>query len=407
MDSILIDNFDNSSETEFVDCNNINHNGFDSLLNGLDPNLGMLADNDLEQFLGSSVSSPLNFDLDDLYGRVEEEQNWQQKYTSQDHDHCYFEMPSFCGSPDSGLSSNVTSNESSGCTSIRNSCGYETDSTLTLNPNLDVPVDLQLKEQSKSAFYVDTDGTLMEYTEYQSETINNLSNNVIESLNQNSKQNKQFNDKRRVEFENEYLDDLSEVKPVMSNKRGRHQGLVLTEEERKLCKKVYIEALEQRIENCTKENGELKRQIEILAGENKHLVTQLRNMQMTLGNTTKLTGQRGTCLAVLLLSVCLIVAPNGKQFGMNGGNRNTLQQEMIVDKFNQKPGDLHHSEIESREGVLTNLDQAIGNRGQRFYGASRTLIDFVAPEQKCMDDKMSESFGFTQADSVASFKANF
>jgi len=42
MDSILIDNFDNSSETEFVDCNNINHNGFDSLLNGLDPNLGML-----------------------------------------------------------------------------------------------------------------------------------------------------------------------------------------------------------------------------------------------------------------------------------------------------------------------------------------------------------------------------
>nr|CAD2168054.1 unnamed protein product [Meloidogyne enterolobii] len=236
-----MDNFDNSSETEFVDCNNINHNGFDSLLNGLDPNLGMLADNDLEQFLGSSVSSPLNFDLDDLYGRVEEEQNWQQKYTSQDHDHCYFEMPSFCGSPDSGLSSNVTSNESSGCTSIRNSCGYETDSTLTLNSNLDVPVDLQLKEQSKSAFYVDTDGTLMEYTECQSETINNLSNNVIESLvKQNTKQNKQLNDKRRVEFENEYLDALSEVKPVMSNKRGRHQGLVLTEEERKLCKKEGI-----------------------------------------------------------------------------------------------------------------------------------------------------------------------
>ncbi|CAK5070035.1 unnamed protein product [Meloidogyne enterolobii] len=242
-----MDNFDDSSETEFVDCNNINHNGFDSLLNGLDPNLGMLADNDLEQFLGSSVSSPLNFDLDDLYGRVEEEQNWQQKYTSQDHDHCYFEMPSFCGSPDSGLSSNVTSNESSGCTSIRNSCGYETDSTLTLNPNLDVPVDFQLKESSKSAFYVDTDGTLMEYTEYQTEAINNLPKS---SDKQNSKQNKQFNgnlennkgyrDKNEIEFENEYLDALSEVKPVMSNKRGRHQGLVLTEEERKLCKKEGI-----------------------------------------------------------------------------------------------------------------------------------------------------------------------
>ena len=59
---------------------------------------------------------------------------------------------------------------------------------------------------------------------------------------------------------------------------------------------------------------------------------------MTLGNTTKLTGQRGTCLAVLLLSVCLIVAPNGKQFGMNGGNRNTLQQEMIVDKVKRRGG---------------------------------------------------------------------
>uniref|UniRef100_A0A1I8BQ44 BZIP domain-containing protein n=1 Tax=Meloidogyne hapla TaxID=6305 RepID=A0A1I8BQ44_MELHA len=455
MDSI-VDNFDNSSETEFVDCNNmdITHNGFDSILNGLDPNLGMLADNDLEQFLGSSVSSPLNFDLDDLYGRVEEEQNWQQKYTS--HDHCYYEMPSFCGSPDSGLSSNVTSNESSICTSIGNSCGYETDSTLTLNPNLDVPVDLQIKENSKPAFYVDTDGTLMEYQEYQTETINNQSNNIIENTDQknslnsykmkqnkfkqedqtilnsytngrryrqnqrrngmlsseisspNNQNNEEYCDKNEDEFENEYLDATSEVKPVVMSKRGRYQGLVLTEEERKLCKKVYIEALEQRIENCTKENGELKRQIEILAGENRHLVTQLRNMQMTLGNTTKLTGQRGTCLAVLLLSVCLIVAPNGKQFGMTGvRNTNNQQQEMLVEKFNQKPGDLHHSDVDiNRGGVLTNLDQTIGHhKGQRLYGASRTLIDFVAPEQKCMDDQISESFGFTQADSVASFKA--
>ncbi|KAF7633563.1 hypothetical protein Mgra_00007058 [Meloidogyne graminicola] len=411
MDSFVA-NFDDSSG-EFVDCNNF-ENGFDSLY-GLDPNLGMLVDNDLEQFLGSSVSSPLNFDLDDLYGRVEEEQSFQQKYTS--HDHCYYEMPSFCGSPDSGLSSNVNSNEGSICTSIRNSCGYETDSTLTLNQNLDVPIDLiHTKENSKTEYFVDLDGTLMEYQEYQPNNQTNINTEqqqistshqskkckkinegedllisysngrrcrqnqrrvgmlTTEINTQNCKNNEDYCIKKEIEFGNEYLDTVNEVKPINTNKRGgKYPGLVLTEEERKLCKKeginlpdvypltkaeerelkrirrkirnkksaqtsrrrkqVYIEALEQRIENCTQENVELKRQIEILAGENKHLVAQLRHMQMTFGNSSKLTGQRGTCLAVLLLSVCLIISPNGKQFGMTGfRNTHLQQQEMLGEK---------------------------------------------------------------------------
>ncbi|KAF7633562.1 hypothetical protein Mgra_00007058 [Meloidogyne graminicola] len=404
-------------------------------------------------------------------------------------------MPSFCGSPDSGLSSNVNSNEGSICTSIRNSCGYETDSTLTLNQNLDVPIDLiHTKENSKTEYFVDLDGTLMEYQEYQPNNQTNINTEqqqistshqskkckkinegedllisysngrrcrqnqrrvgmlTTEINTQNCKNNEDYCIKKEIEFGNEYLDTVNEVKPINTNKRGgKYPGLVLTEEERKLCKKeginlpdvypltkaeerelkrirrkirnkksaqtsrrrkqVYIEALEQRIENCTQENVELKRQIEILAGENKHLVAQLRHMQMTFGNSSKLTGQRGTCLAVLLLSVCLIISPNGKQFGMTGfRNTHLQQQEMLGEKFSkQKPGDIHNSEVELNRGgnsVLTDLDKLSNDKGQRLFGASRTLIDFVAPEQKCMDDQMSgESLGFTQADSAASFKA--
>lgn len=79
-------------------------------------------------------------------------------------------------------------------------------------------------------------------------------------------------------------------------------------------KKEYIDGLESRVAACSAQNQELQEKVQELERHNVSLVTQLRQLQMVITQTSNKAAQSSTCVLILLFSLALIILPSLSPF---------------------------------------------------------------------------------------------
>lgn len=153
-----------------------------------------------------------------------------------------------------------------------------------------------------------------------------------------------------------------ELRRIRRKIRNKHSA-----QESRRKKHEYISSLEDRVKACDRDNNALRRHVETLSKTNKTLAEQLRRLQSTVGTNSshvKPTVQAGTCLAVLLLSFALLVAPNYNLFGKRGklnkiNSSSSSYNNGRVDNDLQQPS--NNDNVKSFGGSLSRIIQSGGN----------------------------------------------
>ncbi|KAM8974150.1 cyclic AMP-responsive element-binding protein 3-like protein 2 [Pelodytes ibericus] len=96
-------------------------------------------------------------------------------------------------------------------------------------------------------------------------------------------------------------------------------------------KKEYMDSLEKRVENCSSENGELRKKVEVLETTNRTLLQQLQRLQaMVAGKVSRsykaASTQTGTCLMVVVLCFAVIFGSFTQNFDPYPSATKTVQE---------------------------------------------------------------------------------
>ncbi|KAM4678100.1 cyclic AMP-responsive element-binding protein 3-like protein 2 [Discoglossus pictus] len=96
-------------------------------------------------------------------------------------------------------------------------------------------------------------------------------------------------------------------------------------------KKEYMDSLEKRVENCSSENSELRKKVEVLETTNRTLLQQLQRLQaMVAGKVSRsckaASTQTGTCLMVVVLCFAVIFGSFTQNFDPYPSATKTVQE---------------------------------------------------------------------------------
>ncbi|MBW02956.1 Cyclic AMP-responsive element-binding protein 3-like protein 4, partial [Eschrichtius robustus] len=137
-------------------------------------------------------------------------------------------------------------------------------------------------------------------------------------------------------------------------------------------KKEYIDGLESRVAACSAQNQELQKKVQELERHNISLVTQLRQLQMLIVQTSNKAAQTSTCVLILLFSLALIILPSFSPFqGLPEAGPEDYQPHGVISRniltHKDMTENLENPAVESR------LEGPPGAKG--VNGSTRTLLE--------------------------------
>uniref|UniRef100_A0A915PQT5 BZIP domain-containing protein n=1 Tax=Setaria digitata TaxID=48799 RepID=A0A915PQT5_9BILA len=170
-----------------------------------------------------------------------------------------------------------------------------------------------------------------------------------------------------------------ELKRIRRKIRNKHSAQTSRKK-----KQDYIEALEDRVENCTQENEELRKQVEHLKTLNSTYLSQLHKLQSMVANSSRRKVHAGTCLAVLMLSVCLLVAPNLSPLSKKRNEEEAEQVAMLAALPKRTPplAGRSRSLLQFVSSVTDKFDVDFCGEGEEFEDTSA-----VKPKDRSMELK--------------------